>query len=164
MINAQMRLYNFFTLGADDGIAVAIGLALLDDSTINHPALEVIFTSDEETGMDGAMGLDMSDINGKYMLNLDSEDDGVITVGCAGGKSANVKFNMESAEVAGVIYQIDISGLKGGHSGAEIHNERANANILLGRILKYIKLALKKMTFYITMDYIHLTSGGYYGI
>ena len=78
------------TLGADDGIAVAVGLALLDDDSVKHPDLEVIFTIDEETGMDGAMGLDMSDINGKYMLNLDSEDDGIITVGCAGGKSAEV--------------------------------------------------------------------------
>lgn len=126
------------TLGADDGIAVAAGLALLDDASAKHPELEVIFTVDEETGMDGAMGLDMSDINGKYMLNLDSEDDGIITVGCAGGKSTEVKFDMELAEVAGVIYQIKVSGLKGGHSGAEIHNERANANILLARVLKYI--------------------------
>ena len=126
------------TLGADDGIAVAAGLAILDDETIKHPELEIIFTIDEETGMDGAMGLDMSDINGKYMLNLDSEDDGIITVGCAGGKSTEVKFDMELAEVAGVIYKLDISGLKGGHSGAEIHNERANANILLARVLKYI--------------------------
>lgn len=126
------------TLGADDGIAVAVGLALLDDDTVKHPELEVIFTIDEETGMDGAMGLDMSDINGKYMLNLDSEDDGIITVGCAGGKSAEVKFDTESGEVAGVIYKLNVSGLKGGHSGAEIHNERANANILLARVLKYI--------------------------
>ena len=126
------------TLGADDGIAVAVGLARLDDDTIKHPELEVIFTIDEETGMDGAKGLDMSDINGKYMLNLDSEDDGIITVGCAGGKSSEVKFDMELGEVAGVIYKLQISGLKGGHSGAEIHNERANANILLARVLKYI--------------------------
>ncbi len=126
------------TLGADDGIAVAVGLALLDDDSIKHPPLEVIFTIDEETGMDGAKGLDMSDIDGKYMLNLDSEDDGIITVGCAGGKFANVKFNMELSEIAGVIYQIKITGLEGGHSGAEIHNERANANVLLARVLKYI--------------------------
>lgn len=126
------------TLGADDGIAVAVGLALLDDDSVKHPDLEVIFTIDEETGMDGAMGLDMSDINGKYMLNLDSEDDGIITVGCAGGKSAEVNFELETAEVAGLIYELKLSGLKGGHSGAEIHNERANANILLGRVLKYI--------------------------
>ena len=126
------------TLGADDGIAVAAGLALLDDENLKHPELEVIFTVDEETGMDGAKGLDMSDINGKYILNLDSEDDGIITVGCAGGKSAEVKFDMELAEVAGVIYQLKVSGLKGGHSGVEIHNERANANILIARVLKYI--------------------------
>ena len=126
------------TLGADDGIAVAAGLALLDDSDVKHPELEVIFTVDEETGMEGAMGLDMSDIHGKYMLNLDSEDDGIITVGCAGGKSTEVKFDMELSEVAGVIYQIKISGLKGGHSGVEIHKERANANILIARVLKYI--------------------------
>ena len=83
IVDGDFITANKTTLGADDGIAVAVGLALLDDSTINHPELEIIFTSDEETGMDGAMGLDMSDINGKYMLNLDSEDDGVITVGCA---------------------------------------------------------------------------------
>lgn len=126
------------TLGADDGIAVAVGLALLDDNGIKHPELEVIFTVDEETGMFGAMGLDMSDINGKYLLNLDSEEDGIITVGCAGGKSAHVKFNMELCEAAGLIYELRISGLKGGHSGVDIHLERANANILMGRILKYI--------------------------
>ena len=129
---------NKTTLGADDGIAVAVALALLDDNTVKHPELEIIFTVDEETGMYGAMGLDMSDINGKYLLNLDSEDDGIITVGCAGGKSAAVKYDLELAEVAGLIYELKISGLKGGHSGVEIHKERANANILMGRILKYI--------------------------
>ena len=138
IVDGDFITANKTTLGADNGIAVAAGLALLDDDSIKHPNLEVIFTIDEETGMDGAMGLDMSDVTGKYMLNLDSEDDGIITVGCAGGKSAEVTFDMELAEVAGVIYRLKVSGLKGGHSGAEIHNERANANILLGRVLKYI--------------------------
>lgn len=126
------------TLGADDGIAVAMGLAILDSDDIKHSELEVIFTVDEETGMYGAMDLDMSDINGKYMLNLDSEDDGIITVGCAGGKSAHVTYALELGEVAGVIYELKINGLKSGHSGVDINNERANANILIGRVLKYI--------------------------
>lgn len=136
------------TLGADDGVAVAIGLALLDDKAVKHPELELIFTVDEETGMYGAKELDMSDINGKYLLNLDSEDEGIIAVGCAGGKSSHVKFDMNKEEVAGLIYELKISGLKSGHSGVDIDNERANANILMGRILKYIndRIAIRIMS------------------
>lgn len=124
------------TLGADDGIAVAMGLALLDDKSLSHPSLEVIFTSDEETGMDGAKNIDLSDIKGKYVLNIDSEDEGIITAGCAGGAKVKTKIPLSREQNAGVKLTVQISGLKGGHSGVEIDKERANSDILAGRLLK----------------------------
>lgn len=124
------------TLGADDGIAVAMGLALLEDNSLRHPKLEVIFTSDEETGMDGAMNIDLSDIQGKYVLNLDSETEGILTAGCAGGAKVKTVLPLERKECLGVCCSITITGLKGGHSGAEIDKERANADILMVRLLQ----------------------------
>lgn len=124
------------TLGADDGIAVAIGLALLEDDTLPHPCLEVIFTSDEETGMDGAMNLDMSDITGKYVLNLDSEAEGILTAGCAGGAKVKTVLSLSRTEYKGLCSSIVITGLKGGHSGTEIDKERANADVLMIRLLR----------------------------
>ncbi len=126
------------TLGADDGIAVAMGLALLENDELSHPCLEVIFTSDEETGMDGAMNLDMSDITGKYVLNLDSETEGILTAGCAGGAKVKTVLPLARSEYKGVCYSIIITGLKGGHSGAEIDKERANADILMIRLLRML--------------------------
>ena len=123
------------TLGGDDGIAVAMGLALLDSIDIAHPRLEVVITTDEELGMDGAMALDTAMLRGRRMLNIDSEDEGVFTVSCAGGATARVFLPVKHVAFAGDIMTIKVSGLAGGHSGVEIHKGRANADMLLGRVL-----------------------------
>jgi len=124
------------TLGADDGIAVAMALALLDADDISHPRLEVILTSDEEVGMLGAAELDVSPLKGKQLLNLDSEEEGIFTVSCAGGSRTACRLDVRREEFAGTTLQIGVSGLSGGHSGAEIHKGRANADMLLGRLLR----------------------------
>ena len=95
---------NGTTLGADNGIAIAYALAILDDNTISHPALEVIFTADEEIGMFGAKALDMSDLTGKYMLNLDCEEDGICYAGCAGGARLEAQFDIERTSSKGTLY------------------------------------------------------------
>ena len=126
---------NGTTLGADDGIAVAFALAVLDADDLKHPSLEVVFTTDEETGMDGAMALDCSLLSAKTLLNIDSEQEGIFTVSCAGGLNVtgelNVDFKTENLDG----YKITICDLKGGHSGVEIDKRRANANIIAGRLL-----------------------------
>ncbi len=124
------------TLGGDDGIAVAMALAILEDNELAHPPLEVLFTVDEETGMDGAAGLDGSWLQGRTLINIDSEEEGVLTVGCAGGARADILLEMTPAAVAEPCYRIEISGLAGGHSGVEIHKGRYNANKLMGLLLK----------------------------
>lgn len=123
------------TLGGDDGIAVAYALAVLAAEDLPHPALEAVFTVDEEIGMLGAEALDLSDSNAKRLLNIDSEQEGVILAGCAGGLTATCRIPAvyESAEGEGV--RICISGLQGGHSGMEIEKGHANSNILMGRFL-----------------------------
>ncbi len=126
------------TLGGDDGIAVAYGLAILDSDDISHPALEVIFTVDEEVGMDGARELDMSDINGKYLLNLDSEEEGIFVAGCAGGARVTGNISYRTVMTEGIKCTIEVSGLKGGHSGVEIDKERGNADIIAARVLSGI--------------------------
>lgn len=126
------------TLGGDDGIAVAYGLALLDSRDISHPALEVIFTIDEETGMDGARELDMSDIQGKYMLNLDSEDEGIFVAGCAGGAKVSANISYRTVMTEGIKCTVRVDGLKGGHSGVEIDKKRGNADIIMARVLREI--------------------------
>lgn len=123
------------TLGGDDGIAVAMGLAILEDDTIEHPDLEVVFTTEEEVGMEGAIALDTSDLKSEYLLNLDSEDEGLFLAGCAGGVKAKAVLPLSLMTMDGTEISIDIANLQGGHSGAEIHKCRANANILLGRLL-----------------------------
>lgn len=123
------------TLGGDDGIAVAMALAILDSSEIAHPALEAVFTVDEEIGMEGAQGLDFSQLSARRMLNIDSEDEGIFTVSCAGGASANVSVGLTMAPNAAPCAKLTVSSLIGGHSGQEINKGRANANILLGRVL-----------------------------
>ncbi len=125
------------TLGGDDGIAVAMALAILDSEDIAHPNLEALFTTDEETGMYGAEGLDPSLLTGKILINADSEDEGVLTVGCAGGARAGVKLPVEFLEEKPT-KNIVISGLIGGHSGVEIHKNRHNANVLMGKFLNKI--------------------------
>ena len=134
------------TLGGDDGIAVAYALAILDDNTIAHPPLEVIVTVDEEIGMLGAAAMDLADVKGRIMLNLDSEDEGIFTVSCAGGATCTVSLNAERKAVYGPCVRLSVEGLQGGHSGAEIHKNRANANKVmgdfLGRIQKLMPLCL----------------------
>ncbi len=127
------------TLGADDGMAVAMMLALLDSpGEYEHPALECIFTVDEETGLEGAEGFDASLLHGKRMINLDSEEEGVITVSCAGGITGNGTLPVTREAFDGAVYNLKITGLIGGHSGMEINKERASANILSGRIMSEI--------------------------
>jgi len=123
------------TLGGDDGIAVAMALALLDADDIPHPRLEVIITTDEEMGMEGAFAVDVSPLRAKRMLNLDSEDEGVFTVSCAGGARTRLRVPFTREAFDGTVLCVTIDGLLGGHSGAEIHKGRANADILMGRLL-----------------------------
>ena len=123
------------TLGGDDGIAVAMALAVLDADDIPHGPLECVFTADEEVGMIGARALDASDLKAKYLINIDSEEEGVLTVSCAGACRMACTLPVTRAPFDGQTLRVRISGLAGGHSGEEIHKGRANANLLLGRAL-----------------------------
>ena len=123
------------TLGGDDGIAVAMALAILDADDIPHPRLEAVFTVDEEIGMLGATALDVSMLRGRRMLNLDSEEEGVFTVGCAGGNLTQCTLPLTRAPYAGKALTVTVGGLRGGHSGAEIDKGLGNANMLMGRLL-----------------------------
>ncbi len=123
------------SLGGDDGIAVAYALALLDSDTIKHPRLEVIITVDEEVGMDGARGIDLSMLTGSRMVNLDSEDEGIFLTSCAGGARVKGRLPLSEAKRQGVAVEVTVGGLLGGHSGGEIHKERGNSNCLMGRLL-----------------------------
>jgi len=127
------------TLGGDDGIAVAFALALLADKTIPHPPLEVIITVDEETGMYGAAGIDLSMLKGRTLINLDSEDEGIFTVACAGGARATITLPVERRAVYGPCVKLTVDGLQGGHSGVEIHKKRANANKVMGELLSRVQ-------------------------
>lgn len=123
------------TLGGDDGIAVAYMMAILDDDTLKHPALECVITTDEEIGLLGAKDLDASVLQGKYMINLDSEEEGYLWISCAGGQTGISEIPLSFREVEGEVLEVVIDGLVGGHSGAEIDKNRANANKLMGRFL-----------------------------
>ena len=123
------------TLGGDDGIAVAMALDILDADDIPHPRLEAVFTVDEEIGMLGATALDVSMLRGRRMLNLDSEEEGVFTVGCAGGNLTQCTLPLTRAPYAGKALTVTVGGLRGGHSGAEIDKGLGNANMLMGRLL-----------------------------
>ena len=123
------------TLGGDNGIAVAYALALLADKTIPHPPLEVIVTVDEEIGMLGADVLDVSMLKGRTMINLDSEEEGIFTVSCAGGATATITMPAQRRAVYGPCVRLTVEGLQGGHSGVEIHKNRANANKVMGELL-----------------------------
>ena len=127
------------TLGGDNGIAVAMVMAILEDNSLSHPAIEAVFTTDEEIGMIGALQLDMSLLKGKKMINLDSEEDDTATVSCAGGSDFNVSIPVKKVEMTGKKVTVTLKGLLGGHSGVEIHKGRANADILAGRFLNAIK-------------------------
>ena len=138
------------TLGGDDGVAVAFGLALLADKSIPHPPLEVVITVDEETGMDGATGIDLSVLKGRTMLNIDSEEEGIFTVSCAGGCKSTISLPVTRRAVYGPCVKLTVEGLQGGHSGVEIHKNRANANKVMGeflsRIQKIIPVAITKLS------------------
>ena len=124
------------SLGGDNGIAVAMILAILSDETLPHPPIEAVFTVDEEVGMDGAFALDCSDLKGKKLLNLDSEEEGVFTVSCAGGVRLDCTLELKQERAADMTgYRVTISGLKGGHSGMNINQGRGNANCLMARTL-----------------------------
>ena len=127
------------TLGGDNGIAVAYALALLADKTIPHPPLEVIITVDEETGMFGATGIDLSMLKGRTLINLDSEDEGIFTVSCAGGARGTISLPVHRRAVYGPCVRLTVEGLRGGHSGVDIHKNRANANKVMGELLSRVQ-------------------------
>ena len=138
------------TLGGDDGIAVAFALALLADRSIAHPPLEVVITVDEETGMEGATGIDLSELKGRTLINIDSEEEGVFTVSCAGGARGTITLPVTRRAVYGPCVRLTVEGLQGGHSGVELHKNRANANKVMGeflsRIQKLMPLCLTKLS------------------
>ena len=125
------------TLGADNGLGVATIMAILESDTIEHPALEALFTIDEETGMTGAMGLKGGLLKGDILLNLDTEEDDEIGVGCAGGVdvTATRDYNEEETPEFKIGYAITVKGLQGGHSGMQIHEGLGNANKIMNRLL-----------------------------
>lgn len=123
------------SLGGDDGIAVAMMLALLTDKKLSHTRLECVFTTDEEIGLIGANALDVTHLEGRLLLNLDSEEEGIITAGCAGGVCLKANFPAKSEKLRGGCYRLSVQGLAGGHSGTEIIFQHANANKVLGRVL-----------------------------
>lgn len=125
------------TLGADNGVAVAMALAILDSNEIEHPSLECVFTVEEEVGLRGAKVLDTNLLNSKIMINLDTDEEGIFLTSCAGGLKAEfiIDVELENMKKNYGEYEIRVSGLKGGHSGAEIHKQRGNSNVILGRIL-----------------------------
>ena len=123
------------SLGADDGIGIALILAVLDSDDISHPMIEAIFTADEEVGLGGANGYDVSRLKGKRFINMDTEEENHIVTGCAGGCRCTLSSKCKNGKVEGSIYEITISGLAGGHSGTDIDKGSANANVLMGRLL-----------------------------
>ena len=131
---------NGTTLGADNGIAIAYMLLLAESSSLPHPALELLFTVDEETGLNGAKVLQPDFIKGRILINLDSEDEGVFTIGCAGGMDSalTVEIQRESIPNNARMMEIIVGGLKGGHSGIDIHKHRANANKIMARTLAHV--------------------------
>ena len=127
------------TLGADNGIAVALAMAILADKSIPQPPLEVIITVDEEIGLLGAASVDLSELKGRTMINLDSEGEGIFTVSCAGGCTATLSLPVERRAVYGPCIRLVVDGLQGGHSGADIHLNRGNANKIMGEFMNRIQ-------------------------
>jgi dipeptidase D len=126
------------SLGGDDGIAVAYALAVLDDDTLKHPNLEVVFTTEEEVGMLGASALDISSLKAKYLLNIDSEEEGILIASCAGGNVTKAVIPVQYQSENGDLYELTIQGLLGGHSGTEIDKNHANSHKLLGEVLSVL--------------------------
>jgi dipeptidase D len=131
------------TLGADNGIALALGMALGSDAGLAHPQIELLFTVDEESGLNGAKKLEAGFIQGNILLNVDSETEGVFTVGCAGGQDIHIKKDLAWTKLPDAVelFKLNVQGLTGGHSGIDIHRGRANANKVLGRVLHHIHAA-----------------------
>lgn len=127
------------TLGGDDGIALAYALAILEDDTLPHPPLEVVLTVDEEIGLLGAESIDLSMLKGRKLLNIDSDEEGIFLTSCAGGLRADCRIPVSRVQAEGTAYEIQVAGLKGGHSGSEISKERGNAIMLLGRVLYAVR-------------------------
>lgn len=125
------------TLGADNGIGVSMILAILDSTNIEHGPILALFTVDEETGMTGAFALKPESLSARYLINLDTEDENEITIGCAGGLDANFLYNLDYSDLTGYekVYTLSLSGLTGGHSGMEINQNRANANKVMAEFL-----------------------------
>ncbi|HAR37217.1 MAG: cytosol nonspecific dipeptidase [Bacteroidetes bacterium GWD2_45_23] len=139
MIDGEWVKAHATTLGADNGIGCALMMAVLEDPSLKHPAIEALFTVDEEVGMDGANGLEGNMLEGSLMLNLDTEEDGELCIGCAGGRDVNISFRFQAdrnIEKGDIAFKVSLKGLKGGHSGVQIHLGRANANKLMNRFLK----------------------------
>jgi dipeptidase D len=132
---------NNTTLGADNGIAIAMALALATDKSVKHPPLELLFTVDEETGLTGANALTSDFLDGRILLNIDSEDEGVFTVGCAGGRNTKISLDVERENIYKSFdcYKLSATGMMGGHSGMDIDKHRANANVILARTLNQLK-------------------------
>jgi dipeptidase D len=145
VIDGEWVTANGTTLGADNGIGVAAAMAVLESTSLKHGPLEALFTIDEETGMTGAFGLKPGILKGDILINMDSEDEGELYVGCAGGVdvSATKSYTEEDAPSGYKAYRIDVQGLKGGHSGMDIPLGRANANKLLSRFLMHAESDLK---------------------
>ena len=129
---------NGTTLGGDDGIAVAFAMALAADKSLVHPPLELVITVDEETGMYGAAGIDLSMLKGRMLLNIDSEEEGIFTVSCAGGARSTIRVPAARKPVYGPCVRLVVKDLQGGHSGVEIHKNRANATKVMGEYLRRI--------------------------
>jgi dipeptidase D len=138
-IDGEWVTANGTTLGADNGMGVAATMAVLESKTIKHGPIEALFTCDEETGMTGAFGLESGLLKGDILLNLDSEDEGELYVGCAGGTNANVSFDFKKAAVpaGSKAFKLSLTGLKGGHSGLEIILQRGNSNKLMNRYMMH---------------------------
>jgi dipeptidase D len=135
-ITGDLLTANGTTLGADNGIGLAISLALLEDTKVRHGPIEALYTVDEETGLTGAFAMKSDMLTGKIMLNLDSEDFGVITVGCAGGGDSSIELPVKmQPSKGGEPLLVKVSGLRGGHSGVDIHEQRGNAIKILTRLL-----------------------------
>ena len=128
------------TLGGDDGAAVAIMLAILDDTSLEHPPLECVFTTDEEDGLIGASALDMSVLKGRRLVNLDSEDEGILTAGCAGGMTVKVDLPVERIYQSGALVTLTVGDLRGGHSGQMINAGRGNADKLMAETIKELSI------------------------
>lgn len=140
------------SLGGDDGIAVAYALAILEDDSLQHPRLEIVITTNEEVGMEGAAGIDLSMLKGNRLLNLDSEEEGIFLTGCAGGVRINCIIPSEIKCVSGTQFDIEIGGLKGGHSGEEIDKERGNSNCLAGRLLCEVQKELNCSVYVVRLE------------